>query len=85
MKPTLNATKWQALKDIEAWNAPTFVSIEIGIHGAALHSLEKCGWIERVEAPSNLPWHVYTQGNHWRLTEEGKAVLKILPTIKPRK
>jgi hypothetical protein len=27
---------------------------------------------------------VETVGNHWRLTDEGKAVLKVLPTIKPR-
>jgi hypothetical protein len=28
---------------------------------------------------------VETVGNHWRLTDEGKVVLKALPTIKPRK
>ena len=85
MKPKLNATRWQAMQDIGAWNAPTFSSIEIGIHGAALHSLEKCGWIERTKTTNDLPFQVYTQGNHWRLTDEGKTVINLLPITKPRK
>jgi hypothetical protein len=84
MKPKLNSTRWQALKDIEACGQKVFTSLECGVHGAALYSLEKCGWIERTELPDDLPWQTDTQGNYWWLTKEGEHVLKILPTTKPR-
>jgi len=85
MKPILNSTRWQALKDIEACGLKVFTSLECGVHGAALYSLEQCGWVNRTDLPDNLPWQVDTQGNHWQLTAEGEAVLNILPTNKPGK
>ena len=86
MKPKLNATRWQALKDIAWHGEEVFTSIRSGVHGAALYSLELVGWAERVDAPDDSPFFmVETVGNHWRLTNEGKAVLKVLPPIKPRK
>lgn len=86
MKPKLNATRWQALKDIERHGEEVFTSIRSGVHGAALYSLELVGWAERVDQPDDSIFFVVeTVGNHWRLTDEGKAVLKALPAIKPRK
>lgn len=85
MKPRLNATRWQALKDIEACGLKVFTSLECGVHGAALYSLEQCGWIERTDLPDDLPWQVDTQGNYWHLTKEGQHVLTIFPPTKPRK
>lgn len=88
MKPKLNARRWQALKDIEACGLNNFTSLECGVHGAALYSLEQCGWIERTDLPLHhqiLPWRFDTQGNYWKFTDEGKAVLKTLPTTKPGK
>ena len=85
MKPKLNATRWQALKDIEACGQKVFTSLECGVHGAALYSLEQCGWIKRGPMPDIFPWKVDTQGHHWLLTKEGEHVLKILPTTKPGK
>lgn len=86
MKPKLNATRWQALKDIEKHGEEVFTSIHSNVHGAALYSLELVGWAERVDQPDDSIFFVVeTVGNHWRLTDEGKAVLKALPPIKPRK
>ena len=85
MKPKLNATRWQALKDIEQYGEDVFTSIHSNVHGAALYSLELVGWAERVDAPDDGPFFVVeTVGNHWRLTEAGKTVLKILPPTRPR-
>jgi hypothetical protein len=85
MKPRLNATRWQALKDIEQYGQEVFTSIHSGIHGAALYSLELVGWAERVDAPDDGPFFVVeTIGNHWQLTDAGKAALKALPTTRPR-
>ena len=85
MKPKLNATRWQALKDIQQYGAEVFTSIHSGVHGAALYSLELVGWAERVDAPDDGPFFVVeTVGNHWRLTDAGKTVLKILPPTRPR-
>ena len=85
MKPRLNATRWQALKDIEQYGEEVFTSIHSGVHGAALYSLELVGWAERVDPPDDGPFFVVqTVGYHWRLTDQGKAVLKALPATKPR-
>jgi hypothetical protein len=85
MKPRLNATRWQALKDIEQYGQEVFTSIHSNVHGAALYSLELVGWAERVAPPDDGPWFtIQSVGNHWRLTDQGKAVLKILPPTKPR-
>ena len=85
MKPRLNATRWQALKDIEQYGEEVFTSIHSNVHGAALYSLELVGWAERVDAPDDSPFFmVETVGNHWRLTDAGKTVLKILPPTRPR-
>jgi hypothetical protein len=85
MKPRLNATRWQALKDIEQYGQEVFTSIHSNVHGAALYSLELVGWAERVDPPDDGPWFtIQSVGNHWRLTDQGKAVLKILPPTKPR-
>ena len=85
MKPKLNATRWQALKDIEACGEEVFTSIHSNVHGAALYSLELVGWAERVDPPDDGPFFVVeTVGNHWRLTDAGKTVLKILPPTRPR-
>ena len=85
MKPKLNATRWQALKDIEQYGEEVFTSIHSNVHGAALYSLELVGWAERVDAPDDGPFFVVeTVGNHWRLTDAGKTVLKILPPTRPR-
>jgi len=47
-----------------------------------------CGDSTSIDAVDKLmdgPFFVIeTVGNHWRLTDEGKAVLKILPATKPR-
>jgi hypothetical protein len=86
MKPKLNATRWQALKDIEQYGAEVFTSMQCGVHGAALYSLELVGWAERVDPPDDGPFFVVeTVGYHWRLTDEGENVLEILPATKPRK
>jgi hypothetical protein len=85
MKPKLNATRWLALNDIEACGLKVFTSLECGVHGTALYSLEQCGWIERTDLPDDLPWQVDTQGNCWQLTKAGKNVLNILPFKKPGK
>lgn len=85
MKPKLNATRWQALKDIEQYGKEVFTSMQSGVHGAALYSLELVGWAERVDPPDDGPFFVIeTVGHHWRLTDEGKNVLENLPTTKPR-
>ena len=85
MKPRLNATRWQALKDIEQYGEEVFTSIHSNVHGAALYSLELVGWAERVDRPDDGPWFtIQSVGNHWRLTDQGKAVLKALPPTRPR-
>ena len=85
MKPRLNATRWQALKDIEKHGEEVFTSIHSNVHGAALYSLELVGWAERVDPPDDGPFFVVeTVGSHWRLTNAGKTALKVLPTTKPR-
>ena len=85
MKPKLNSTRWQALKDIEACGQKVFTSLECGVHGAALYSLEQCGWIERTDPLEDLPFQINMQGHYWMLTKEGEHVLKILPITKPGK
>ena len=78
MKPRLNATRWQALKDIEQYGEEVFTSMQCGVHGAALYSLEF--------PPDDGPFFVVeTVGYHWQLTDEGENVLEILPATKPRK
>jgi hypothetical protein len=85
MKPKLTAARWQALKNIKDCGFDIFTSLDCGVHGAALYSLEQCGWIERTEMLNDLPWQTETQGHYWWLTKEGEHVLKILPTTKPGK
>ncbi len=56
-----------------------FTAKEIGVHGSALFSLEKAGFVERV-AVEEVPLIMWTdtQGSHWRVSENGQLSYKAL-------
>jgi len=56
-----------------------FTAKEIGVHGSALFSLEKAGFVERVPV-EDVPLMLWTdtQGGHWRVSENGQQSYKAL-------
>jgi hypothetical protein len=72
------------MKKLEEFQNWIFTAGEADVHGTQLFSLEKCGWIERVNPPADLPFEVATQGHHWRVTETGQDVIALLPNKPPR-
>ena len=86
MKPTLTRPRWRALKTLEPLGDKPFIGSQIGIKGPTLISLERCGWVARVDAPDDeTPFAVWTQGNHWQVTEAGKTAISHLPETQPRR
>jgi DNA-binding MarR family transcriptional regulator len=85
MKPKLTRARWSALKKLEASGDRPFIAASLDIHGAALYSLEECGWVERVDIPDDLPFAIATQGHHWRVTTAGREAIAALPIKPPRR
>jgi len=85
MKPILTRPRWRALKKLDAIGDKPFIGTQVDVKGPSLVSLEECGWVERVDAPSDAPFAIATQGHHWRVTEAGRAAIAALPEIQPRR
>ena len=85
MKPTLTRSRWKALKKLEAIGDKTFVGMEVSVKGQALVSLEKCGWVERVQSEEvETPFSIATQGHHWRVTDAGLEAINAINTNPPK-
>lgn len=85
MTPKLTLARWTALKKIGRIEGETFIASSHGIAGATMLSLEQCGWVARVEEPTDQPFTVATQGAHWTITEAGRAAIAALPETAPRR
>jgi hypothetical protein len=86
MKPTLTKARWKALKKLEMICDRPFIGTEVNLKGPSLFSLEKCGWVQRVEEPEgDTPFAIATQGNHWRVTDAGREVIAALPELELRR
>lgn len=89
MKPKLTYVRWESLKAIERFGNEPFTAEDAGVHGAALFSLEKCGWVERmgsVPMGKMLPFSIMqTQGHYWKITEAGREATAALPETPPRR
>jgi hypothetical protein len=99
--PKLTRVRWQIMQIIKAnrrFQEREFLSAEIGNEllkqskrnkpdncGATMVSLEKAGWLERVEtyAPTTGAFRLSSNLRAWRLTEKGKEVLDLLPDTPP--
>ena len=86
MRPTLTRPRWHALWKLDEIGDQPFIGADVDVKGPTLVSLEKCGWVERVEAPADdTPFAIATQGHHWRVTEAGRAAIAALPEKAPRR
>lgn len=89
MKPKLTYVRWRSLKKLERFEGKSFTAEEADVHGAALFSLEKCGWVERmgdVPIGKMLPFSIIqTQGHYWQVTEAGREATAALPETPPRR
>jgi hypothetical protein len=89
MKPKLTYVRWRSLKKLERFEGKPFTAEEADVHGAALFSLEKCGWVERTFRSAELgrlPFSIIqTQGHYWKITEAGREATDALPETPPRR
>lgn len=85
MIPTLTRSRWRALRKLKDRGNTPFTGIEVGVKGQALVSLEECEWVERVDLSEFRAVFTFgTSGNHWRLTDKGRAAIEALPETEPR-
>ena len=99
--PKLTRVRWQVMQIIKnkrQLQEREFLATEIGDEmvrqnkrmksyncGPTMFSLEKAGWLERVEvyAPTTGAFRLSSNLRAWRLTEKGKEVLDLLPDTAP--
>lgn len=99
--PKLTRTRWdcmQIIKKHRRFQERPFLASEIAAltvelgyvrtkfnAGAGMFSLEKAGWVERIDVhiPTEGPFWMPSNARAWQLTEKGREVLDFLPEERP--
>jgi len=78
MTPTLTKARRRALMKLRRFTASPFIASQAGLKGPTMITLQRCGWVERAEPPSNQPFIIASNGSYWRVTPTGCAAIEAL-------